>query len=172
MAVCLLGCGRRAPKAAPPPKPDVEEAAITPADRRLREAISYYMGVDYQYGGTTKEGLDCSGFVMKAYERAGVKVPRTSEMQFNSGRNVSEKELQYGDLLFFNKYCYASYSYATASILSGAFARNEQPCHVGIYIGNGRFIHSSSSKGGVTVSNLNQDCWKRSLIGVRRYLPQ
>ncbi len=173
LTFCLTGCGGKpTKKPPPPPTPVVEEEPTTPADKRLREAISYYMGADYKYGGTTKDGVDCSGFVMMAYGRAGIKVPRTSELQFQSGKTVPEAELKYGDLLFFNKYCYSKYSYATASIFSGAFAKDEQPCHVGIYIGNGRFIHSTASQGGVTISNLNHDCWKRSIIGVRRYLKE
>ena len=172
LAAVLVGCAGKPPKPTPPPaKPAVEEAPA-PADKRLREAIGYYLGADYKYGGTSPDGLDCSGFVMKAYDRAGVKIPRTSELQFRSGKQVPQDGLKYGDLLFFNKYCYSKYSYATASIFSGLFDKDEQPCHVGIYIGNGRFIHSSASKGGITISNLNQDCWKRSLIGVRRYLPE
>ena len=173
LSICLAGCAGKPPKKPlPPPKPAVEEAPTAPSDKRLREAISYYLGADYKYGGTTQDGLDCSGFVMKTYERAGVKLPRTSELQFQSGKSVPQDELKYGDLLFFNKYCYSKYSYATASIFSGSFTKDEQPCHVGIYIGNGRFIHSTASKGGVTISNLNQDCWKRSLLGVRRYLQE
>jgi cell wall-associated NlpC family hydrolase len=169
----LIGCGGKPAKKPPPPiEPAVQETPMVPADKRLREAISYYMGTDYKYGGTTKDGLDCSGLVMKAYERVGIKLPRTSELQFQSGKPVSEDELQYGDLLFFNKYCYSKYSYATASIFSGAFPKDGQPCHVGIFIGNGRFIHSTASQGGVTISNLNHDCWKRSIIGIRRYLKE
>ena len=167
------GLCRQASKAPPViAKPPVEEAPTTPADQRLREAIRSYMGTDYRYGGTSKEGLDCSGFVMMAYERAGIKIPRSSELQYQHGKKVSPEDLRYGDLVFFNNYCYSKYSYATASILSGAFPKVEQPCHVGIYIGDGRFIHSTASQHGVTVSNINADCWKRSLIGVRRYLPQ
>ncbi len=143
-----------------------------PADKRLQEAIGHYLGANYRYGGAGAEGMDCSGFVMKAYERAGIAIPRTSELQFQQGQKVSPEELKYGDLVFFNNYCYSKYSYATASILSGAFAPNNKPSHVGIYIGNGRFIHSTASQGGVTISNINADCWKRSFIGVRRYLPQ
>ncbi len=112
LTVFLAGCAGKPPK--PPlnlPQPALEEAP-TPSDKRLREAISYYMGADYKYGGTTKDGLDCSGFVMKTYERAGVKVPRTSELQFQSGKSVPQDELKYGDLLFFNKYCQSKYYYA------------------------------------------------------------
>ena len=170
----LAGCAGKRAKAPPViAKPPVAEAPATPSDhQRLRDAIRSYMGTDYKYGGTSKGGLDCSGFVMMAYERAGIKIPRSSELQYQHGRKVSPEDLRYGDLVFFNNYCYSKYSYATASILSGAFPKVEQPCHVGIYIGDGRFIHSTASQHGVTVSNINADCWKRSLIGVRRYLPQ
>jgi cell wall-associated NlpC family hydrolase len=173
LAGMLAGCAGKRAKAPPViAGPPVVEAPATPSDQRLREAIRSYMGTDYKYGGTSREGLDCSGFVMKAYERAGVKIPRSSELQYQHGEKVSPEHLRYGDLVFFNNYCYSKYSYATASILSGVFPKVEQPCHVGIYIGGGRFIHSTASQHGVTVSNLNADCWKRSLIGVRRYLPQ
>jgi cell wall-associated NlpC family hydrolase len=169
----VLGC---AGKHAKPPgaeiKPSLGQGPITTADQRLRDAIRYYLGTDYRYGGTSKTGLDCSGFAMMAYEKAGIKIPRTSELQFQHGQKVAVKDLRYGDLVFFNNYCYNKYSYATASILSGTFATNNQPCHVGIYIGDGHFIHSTASQGGVTVSNINADCWKRSLVGIRRYLPR
>jgi cell wall-associated NlpC family hydrolase len=173
LVLILGGCAGERPKPAPSPPPPPAPAEVkTSPDKRLREAISQFYGANYKYGGTTKDGLDCSGFVMMAFERAGVAVPRTSELQFQQGQKVAPDDLKYGDLVFFNKYCYNKYSYATASILSGGFAPNPQPCHVGIYIGNGRFIHSTASQGGVTISNMNADCWKRSLIGVRRYLPQ
>lgn len=173
MALLLGGCAGERPKPAPPPPPPLAPAEVkTSADQRLREAISQYLGATYKYGGTTKDGLDCSGFVMKAFERAGVAVPRTSEQQFQQGQKVSPDQLKYGDLVFFNNYCYSKYSYATASILAGTFAPNPQPCHVGIYIGHGRFIHAAASQGGIAISNLNSACWKRSLIGVRRYLPE
>jgi cell wall-associated NlpC family hydrolase len=173
LAVCLAGCAGKPPKPKPPaPAPEIASVPSEPAAKRLREAVSYYMGADYKYGGATQDGLDCSGFVMKTYERAGMKLPRTSELQFQSGKSVPKDELKYGDLVFFNQYCHSKYYHQTASILSGFFAKDEQPCHVGIYIGNGRFIHSSSSKGGVTISNMSSDCWKRSLIGVRRYLAE
>jgi cell wall-associated NlpC family hydrolase len=171
LTVCLLGCASK-PAKPKPPAPEIATIPSEPAAKRLREAISFYMGADYKYGGATQDGLDCSGFVMKTYERAGVKIPRTSELQFQSGKTVPKDELKYGDLVFFNKYCQGKYYHQTASILSGLFSNDDQPCHVGIYISNGRFIHSSASKGGVTISNLNQDAWKRSLIGARRYLPE
>jgi len=166
LTILLAGCAGERPK----PKVAPEEAA--PSPQRLREAIGYYSGTAYKYGGDSKDGLDCSGFVMKAYEMAGMHLPRTSEQQFQGGKRVSRNNLKYGDLVFFNRYCQSKYSYATASILAGLFAWDEQPCHVGIYIGNDRFIHASATRGGIMVSTLNQDAWKRSLIGARRYLPE
>ena len=121
----LAGCAGKRAKAPPViAKPPVEEAPTTPADQRLRDAIRYYMGTDYKYGGTSKEGLDCSGFVMTAYESAGIKMPRSSELQYQHGKKVSPEDLRYGDLVFFNNYCYSKYSYATASILSGALSQS------------------------------------------------
>ncbi|MGQ9920724.1 MAG: C40 family peptidase [Desulfobacca sp.] len=167
----LTGCAAKPVRPKLPP-PEVAAPPTTPAANRLREAIGYYLSADYRYGGASATALDCSGFVMKTYERAGIKIPRTTEQQFQSGKAVSPAQLAYGDLLFFNKYCQSKYSYATASILSGSFPTDEKPSHVGIYLGNNRFIHASASKGGVTISNLKEDCWQRSLIGVRRYLPK
>ncbi|WP_449243933.1 C40 family peptidase [Desulfobacca acetoxidans] len=166
LVLVLADCAGERPKPEPAPV-----GVAPPSAKRLREAISYYLGTNYKYGGASKDGVDCSGFVMKVYERAGMKVPRTSELQFESGEPIPKDALQYGDLVFFNKYCQSKYSHVKASIFSGWFSREAQPCHVGIYIGNGRFIHASASQGGVAISNLNQDAWKRSLIGVRRYLP-
>ncbi len=167
----LSGCAAKPAKPRVPP-PEVTAPPATPAANRLREAIGYYLSADYQYGGTSGTALDCSGFVMKTYERAGIKIPRTTELQLRGGQEVPPNRLQYGDLVFFNKYCLSKYSYATASIFSGDFPRDDKPSHVGIYIGNGRFIHASASKGGVTISNLKDDCWQRSLIGARRYLSE
>jgi cell wall-associated NlpC family hydrolase len=169
-SLLAAGCAGKPAKPKPPPVPEAAAPPTTPSAARLREAIGYYLSADYRFGGTSTTALDCSGFVMKTYERAGIKIPRTTELQLQGGTPVSMENLQYGDLLFFNKYCQAKYSYATASIFSGSFPKDEKPSHVGIYIGNGRFIHASSSKGGVAISPLNQDCWLRSLIGIRRYL--
>ncbi len=172
LAVFLAGCAGKPVKPKPPPLPTVAAPPTTPAAQRLREAIGYYLSADYQYGGASETALDCSGFVMKTYERAGIKIPRTTELQLRSGQAVPLDQLAYGDLVFFNKYCQSKYSYTSASIFSGSLPRDDKPSHVGIYIGNGRFIHASSSKGGVTISNLKEDCWQRSLIGIRRYLTE
>ncbi len=164
----LAGCAGPERVAAPPP--EAAKPAVKPAEARLRQAISEFYGAPYKYGGSTPAGVDCSGLVMRVYEQVGVKLPRTSEQQFHTGMKVDSGDLRYGDVLFFNKFCQRQYSHYAASILSIFSSEEDRPCHTGIYIGQGRFIHSSSSQRGVAVSNLNQDAWKRSLIGARRYL--
>lgn len=164
----MVGCA-----GAPPERPQPGRLAVPPEERpaesRLREAIGYYLAADYKYGGTGRWALDCSAFVMKVYERAGMKIPRTTAQQFEGGEPVAQEELRYGDLVFFNKY--SQKKYAQAGVWSGLLGRDNEPSHVGIYIGNGRFVHASASAGGVTISSLNQEAWKRSYIGSRRYLP-
>jgi len=170
LVLCLLvglgGCAGPEKVAAPPVDRPVEK----PSEAKLRQAIGSFSGVPYKYGGSSPAGVDCSGLVMRVYEQVGVKLPRTAEQQMQVGDKVDPGHLRYGDALFFNKFCQRKYSYQAASILSLFSSQDNQPCHVGIYIGNGRFVHSSASQGGVAVSNLNQEAWKRSLVGVRRYL--
>lgn len=163
----LCGCAGGAKERPRPAKVYLEEERSV--ERRLREAIGYYLAADYKYGGTERQALDCSAFVMKVYERAGLKIPRTTAQQFEGGEPVERDELRYGDLVFFNKY--SQKKYAQAGVWGGLFGQDNQPSHVGIYIGNGRFVHASASQGGVTISSLNLEAWKRSYIGSRRYLP-
>lgn len=160
----LAGCAAERPK--PPAwKP------VRPSQAALKQALRAYLGTPYRYGGTSPSGVDCSGLVLKVYEEAGIQLPRTAEKQFQAGEEVSLKELRYGDVLFFNHYCQHEPSFSFASIITDIFTkRNARPCHNGIYIGQGRFIHASPRRG-VCVSNLEHETWRRSLIGARRYLP-
>ncbi|MBQ7529214.1 LysM peptidoglycan-binding domain-containing C40 family peptidase, partial [bacterium] len=103
---------------------------------RLIRSACQYMGTPYMMGGTGNGVFDCSGFTMRMYQKYGVNLPRTADVQFNVGTKVRFGEEKPGDLVFFETY------------LPG-------PSHVGIYMGNGQFIHASSSRG-VTISSLNQ----------------
>ncbi|MGI8548638.1 MAG: C40 family peptidase [Gemmatimonadaceae bacterium] len=109
-------------------------------------------GRPYQYGGDGKSAaaVDCSAFVQWAFGRAGVRLPRTSREQSQVGLSVirSVNALTDGDLLFFGNHGGVS--------------------HVGIYIGGGSFIHSSSSLGGVSVSSLREPRWDRLWLSARR----
>jgi len=117
------------------------------SQRLLRTAMSY-MGTPYVWAGTGNGGFDCSGFTFRVFGRNGIHLGRMADAQFTQGRRVARRDLQPGDLVFFTTYA------------PGA-------SHVGIYIGNSRFIHASSRRG-VTVSSLNESYYNSCFIGGRR----
>ena len=112
------------------------------------------LGTPYKYGGNLPEtGMDCSGFVSHVYGQiAGIQLPRSSQEISRHGKALEPVELQPGDLVFFNT-------------LNRAFS------HVGVYVGENRFIHASSSQTGtVMVSDMNQPYWSKRFDGARRLL--
>jgi probable lipoprotein NlpC len=112
--------------------------------------LSPWLDTPYLLGGTTKNGVDCSGFTSNVYrEKAEMSIPRTSVDQSKMGISVNRKDLVVGDLIFFGD--------------------NYKVSHVGIYVGKGNFIHASTSKG-VTVTPLDDSYWESRYIGARRYL--
>ncbi len=109
-----------------------------------------FMGTPYSMGATGNGAFDCSGFVMRVFLMQGIRLPRTADVQFGVGSRVARGQEQPGDLVFFETY------------LPG-------PSHVGIYVGNGNFIHASSSRG-VTVSGLGDGYYKPRYLGAKRIL--
>ena len=120
------------------------------ADKIIATAKKY-IGVPYVWGGESPSGFDCSGFVQYVFKVHGISLNRTTETQYKHGSYVSKSNLKPGDLLFFQNTYRAGIS------------------HVGIYIGNGQFIHASSSKG-VTISNLSSSYYTSHYYGARRIL--
>ena len=119
---------------------------------RLARVVKSYLGIPYKWGGTTRAGMDCSAFTRAIFrETYGVELPRTSLQMYGVGRTVASKQnLRPGDLVFFKN----TYSGPGVS-------------HVGIYMGEGRFAHASSSKGG-TITPLDNPYFKTRYAGARR----
>lgn len=108
--------------------------------RRLIEGARSWLGTPYRYGGTDRDGVDCSGFVQRLFaDVAAVSLPRNSAKQAEDCRPVARNVLQPGDLVFFN-----------GSRVGGGIG------HVGLYVGDQRMIHASTSRG-VIVSDINAD---------------
>jgi lipoprotein Spr len=121
---------------------------LTPADNiQLYDACSSWIGVKYRYGGNTKKGVDCSGFVSAIYKQTyGIRLERTTAgMLRKNCVPVKRNNLREGDLVFFKA--------------TGA-GKRKTPAHVGIYLKNGRFIHASSSRG-VVVNSLSESYYVR-----------
>ena len=118
--------------------------------RRVISDSMQYIGVPYYFGGTTPSGFDCSGFVRYVFARAGISLPRTADVQYNVGYPVASSEMVAGDLVFFSTYEYG-------------------PSHVGIYLGDGKFINASSSRG-VAIDSLYGGYWGACFIGARRII--
>jgi len=109
-----------------------------------------YRGTRYRFGGTSGRGFDCSGFVKFVYATKGIKLPHSSRELFNHGTPVSKVDVQPGDLVFFKN----TYRYGIS--------------HVGLYVGDGRFIHASTHRGGVRVDNLSDAYFSRRYAGAKR----
>ncbi|MCS7191498.1 MAG: C40 family peptidase [Armatimonadetes bacterium] len=118
----------------------------------LVENARKYLGIRYRYGGSSpSRGFDCSGFVYYLLSRHGIRAPHSAAALFRIGKPISKSELKPGDLVFFKN-----------------TARRRGITHVGIYIGNGKFIHASSGRGRVTITSLRDSYYAARFVGARR----
>lgn len=127
-----------------------KESLPSVSKSELERAVSSYLGIPYKYGGTTRKGMDCSGFVYLVYKQVyRVNLPRSSGRMWKLGRIIPPKLARPGDLIFFR---------------GGFFNRIN---HVGIYMGENRFVHASSTNG-VIYSNMEDEYYSRRFAAIRR----
>jgi len=141
------------------PKEETKKIEETPPKSlrggEIKKSADKYLGSPYHYGGTTKRGFDCSGFVWRVYQDVGYTnfQREPSQAMFNRGKSISQNSAREGDLVFF---------YVPRS--------RKNIDHVGIYIGDEQFIHASSSKG-IMYNKLTDVYWKDNFAGIKRLLP-
>ena len=145
IVLALAGC-------ASAPKEDAELAAVRASDDVALRAVAHareMLGRPYRFAGETPAGFDCSGLVRYSYRRAGIVLPRDTQKQRLAATLISPRGLRAGDLLFFDQ-------------------EGKKASHVGIYLGDGRFIHAPSTGGKVRADPLNADYWKKHFVEARR----
>jgi hypothetical protein len=121
-------------------------------DRVARSAMRF-LGHPYRWGGPSPEtGFDCSGLTMTAYRLNGLALPRTASEQYATGEPVSRRDLKVADLVFF------------------ATGRKRKPSHVGLYVGEGRFIHAPGRGKVVRIDKLDAGYYRRRYLSARSYL--
>ena len=132
----------------------VDTASISPSIRSsLVDTALEYRGLPYCWGGTTpEEGFDCSGLALAVYRLHGFKLPRTSREQFSIGIPVTRDDLEPGDLVFF------------------ATRGGRRVSHVGIYIGDGHFIHAPAVNKNIRIDALDSRYYRMRYLGARRYV--
>lgn len=123
-------------------------ARTTAIARTLTRDALRFLGTPYVFGGTSTSGFDCSGYVQHVFAMLGINIPRTADAQYYAGTRI-KGGMKPGDLVFFQTY-------------------EPGPSHVGIYLGNGKFVHASSH--GVMVSNLSDSYWSSRYLGAKRMI--
>jgi cell wall-associated NlpC family hydrolase len=128
---------------------DLSELHGGTANQRMVALAFSQIGTLYRPGGTEPmTGFDCSGFTTWVYSKLGVNLPRSSREQFQEGKVIAKSQLRKGDLVF--------------------FGNKNHITHVGIYLEDNKFIHSSSSGDTVKISSLDDPAWESKYTGARR----
>lgn len=127
-----------------------QEIQISGIRKEILGEAEKWLGVPYKYGGESKSGTDCSGFTQSIMHTVGIEIPRTAAKQHDFAEAISKENLSCGDLVFFR--------------------RKDKISHVGIYTGNGSFIHASSKRG-VCHNKLTDYYYKKYFAGFGRVIP-
>ena len=141
------------------------------------------LGVPYVWGGTSTSGFDCSGFVQKVYNKFDINLKRTTYDQITQGTSVKLENIKENDLVFFDTR--AAYNLAKKNNITSVDSLSDviineseknvkvlyptEPTHVGIYIGDGKIIHASSSKKQTVIDTLDNGYFKERIVDIRRY---
>ena len=143
-SLVVSGCGS-SPKYNNSKTSHTKQTVVTTAKRML--------GVKYRYGGTSpNRGFDCSGLVQYSHRSAGINIPRTTSQQYRAAKRISRRYLKAGDLVFFKT------------------TPSRGISHVGIYLGNNKFIHAPSSGKRVKISSMNDKYWRKRFRSAGRIL--
>jgi peptidoglycan DL-endopeptidase CwlO len=141
----LAACSTAPPRAPAPERSSDRRDSARPWAQRAVEIAMQYKGAPYRWGGEEPSGFDCSGFVRYVYAQVGISLPHNAAKQYQLGTPVTRSDLKPGDLVFFDRLR-----------------------HNGIYIGDGRFIHSRQTGKAVAVASLDDDWYRTHWAGARR----
>ncbi len=146
LSAWTIGCATQQPRPRNWGNSPSTTAGVSQPGNSIVSIAKQYLGTPYRYGGTTPAGFDCSGFTGYVYKRAGIKLPRDARDQFR--RLTEQKVPKPGDLVFFK---------INGSSIS----------HVGIYVGNLKFIHSPRTGRSVEIADMRISYWKTRYAGAR-----
>jgi len=119
----------------------------------MQESIRSYLGTPYRLGGSSHDGIDCSGLVMRVYQTIGLDLPRSTWEQLGVGKRVGLHEIRFGDVLFFK---------------NPRKGERGTSLHAGIFMEDSRFVHASKSRG-VIIDSFD-DGWRGLFMEARRFL--